>query len=124
MPRFVVHVAFDSLASTSRARRDAGRVAMAEGLASTSKPFLWVVRDALQATAGGTPSPRRSPPSCLLMVLVAAPLFYLLLFVAGNKKTASAAAPTSRRDGRRLPLPPSLRGLLPLGHLHLLGALP
>ncbi|KAG0535817.1 hypothetical protein BDA96_03G010400 [Sorghum bicolor] len=32
--------------------------------------------------------------------------------------------PTSRRDGRRLPLPPSPWGLPLLGHLHLLGALP
>ncbi|CAD6240676.1 unnamed protein product [Miscanthus lutarioriparius] len=66
-----------------------------------------------------------APLTLLLTVLIAAPLTVLLLLaVAGNKKPASAAAPTPRRDGRRLPLPPSPRGFPLLGHLHLLGALP
>ncbi|XP_066308134.1 cytochrome P450 71A3-like isoform X2 [Miscanthus floridulus] len=66
-----------------------------------------------------------APVTLLLTVLIAAPLTVLLLLaVAGNKKPASAAAPTPRRDGRRLPLPPSPRGFPLLGHLHLLGALP
>ncbi|CAD6233587.1 unnamed protein product [Miscanthus lutarioriparius] len=66
-----------------------------------------------------------APLAYLLLLLVAAPLAYLLIVVGGGgkKKPSSAGAPTLGRDGRRLPLQPSPRGLPLLGHLHLLGTL-